>query len=241
MDLKGRNALITGAAHRVGQVIALQLASKGVNILIHYHQSAAEAEETVQQARELGVKAQALQADLRSTNAIQEMFASVDQISSHLDILVNSAAVMDRTDILNVSPEDWDRVMELNLKAAFFCLQTAAQRMQAGGAIVNISDIIGLRPWVGFPIHAISKAGIEMLTKAAALELAPTIRVNAVAPGPVLKPPGMSESRWLDIAVPSPLGVPGRPEDVARAVIFLLENDYITGETLVVDGGFQLV
>jgi pteridine reductase len=238
--LKDRKALITGAAHRVGRAIAIALAARGVNVVIHYNRASQAAHETVEQATSMGVSALAVQADLRSFNAIQSMFEVVDKEFSNLDILVNSAAVMERTAFLSATPEAWDRTLDLNLKAAFFCLQEAAQRMQGGGAVVNISDIIGLKPWAGFPIHAISKAGIEMLTKVAALELAPHIRVNAVAPGPVLKPDGMSLQRWLEIASPSPQGKPGSPEDVARAVIFLLENDYVTGETLVVDGGFQL-
>jgi pteridine reductase len=240
MNLADKFALVTGGAHRVGRAIALELATKGVNIVVHYHQSSQAADETVELARSIGVAAQAIQADLRSQETIDELFACVDQISPALDILINSAAMMERSDILNSTPEDWDRTMELNLKAAFFCIQKAARRMHSGGAIVNITDIIGLRPWEGFPIHAISKAGLEMITKAAALELAPDIRVNAVAPGPVLKPTNMPDERWLQISAPSPLGRPGRTEDVSQAVIHLLENDYITGETLVVDGGFQL-
>lgn len=241
MNLTDKFALITGAAHRVGRAIALELAGRGANVIIHYNQSSQAADETVKQAQSLGVHAQALQADLSSKRAIDELFIAVDQISPTLDVLVNSAAIMERSNLLEISSEDWDRTMDLNLKAAFFCLQKAAQRMQAGGAIVNIADIIGLRPWAGYPVHAISKAGLEMLTKTAALELAPHIRVNAVAPGLVLKPSGMTDERWQQIAAPSPLGLPGKPEDVSRAVLYLLENDYVTGETLVVDGGFQLI
>lgn len=240
MNLHGRYALVTGSAHRVGRAIAMALASEGVNLAIHYYRSTQPAAEAVEQARSFGVKALAIQADLRSFSAIETMFTTLDQAFPHLDILINSAAIMERSDFLSATPETWDRSLDLNLKAPFFCSQQAAQRMQDGGAIVNISDIIGLRPWPGFPIHAISKAGIEMLTKAAALELAPKIRVNAIAPGPVLKPDDMPSERWQQIASPSPLGKPGQPEDVARAAIYLLQNDYVTGETLVVDGGFQL-
>lgn len=240
MNLDGRFALVTGSAHRVGRAIAMALASEGVNLAIHYFQSAQAAAETVQKAKSLGVEAQAVQADLRSFPSIETMFTSLDKKLPQLDILVNSAAIMERSDFLSATPEAWDRSLDLNLKASFFCIQQAARRMQVGGAIVNISDIIGLRPWPGFPIHAISKAGIEMLTKAAALELAPTIRVNAIAPGPVLKPEDMRQERWQEIASLSPLGRPGQPEDVARAAIYLLQNDYVTGETIVVDGGFQL-
>lgn len=240
MNLDGRYALVTGSAHRVGRAIAMALASRGVNLLIHYYRASQAATETVEQAQSSGVSAHAVQADLRSYASIEAMFDFADQTIAHLDILINSAAIMERSDFLSATPQVWDRTLDLNLKAAFFCIQQAARRMQDGGAIVNISDIIGLRPWPGFPIHAISKAGVEMLTKTAALELAPNIRVNAIAPGPVLKPEEMSSERWQAIASPSPLGRPGQPEDIAQAVIYLIQNEYVTGETLVVDGGFQL-
>ena len=110
-----------------------------------------------------------------------------------------------------------------------------------GGVVINISDIAGLQPWVDFPVHSISKVGVEMLTKIAALSFAPNVRVNAVAPGPVLKPDQMTEERWAQIGGELPLGHAGEPADVAEAVIFLLKNDFITGETLVVDGGNQLI
>lgn len=219
----------------------MALAAKGVNVGIHYNRSSQAAQEAVQVASSLGVSAVAVQADLRSFAAIQQMFNTIDQEFTRLDILINSAAIMKRSDFLTASPDDWDTTLDLNLKAAFFCLQEAAKRMADGGAVINISDIIGLRPWIGFPIHAISKAGIEMLTKAAALELAPQIRVNAIAPGPVLKPEDMSPERWREIASPSPLGRPGQVEDVTSTAIYLLENEFITGETIVVDGGFQLI
>jgi pteridine reductase len=240
MELDGRCALVTGSAHRLGRAIAMALAARGVNLVVHYYRSAQSATETIEQALSYGVSAHAIQADLRSPPSIEALFASIDQTLPQLDILINCAAVMERTDFLSATPQDWDRSLDLNLKGAFFCIQQAARRMQGGGVIVNISDIVGLRPWPGFPIHAISKAGVEMLTKAAALELAPQIRVNAIAPGPVLKPEDMNPERWDDIASPSPLGRPGQPEDIVRAVIYLIENEYVTGETLVVDGGFQL-
>jgi pteridine reductase len=128
--------------------------------------------------------------------------------------------------------------MDLNLRAAFFCLQAAARRMQAGGgAIVNISDVAGQRPWSRYPIHSISKAGVDMLTRSAALALAPSVRVNGVAPGPVEKPSRMAEGRWAEIGRAVPLGRPGSGDDVAAAVVFLLQNDYLVGETIAVDGG----
>ena len=241
MDVSGRWALITGGAHRVGGAITSTMAEAGCNVIVHYHQAVEQAEETANHARAFGAQALTLQADLREHENIFTLFDQIDREEIALDILVNSAAVMNAVDLLEATEADWQHAIDLNLKAAFFCLQQAARRMQGrGGAIVNISDIMGLRPWRRFPIHSISKAGIEMLTRVAALALAPHIRVNAVAPGPVIKPEKMFEERWGNLTSRLPLQHGGSGKDVARAVIFLVENDFITGETLVVDGGGSL-
>jgi len=242
MQLAGKTALVTGSAHRLGRAIALALASRGCDLMVHYHRAEEQAAHTVAQARRLGVRAVPMRADLTSVSEIVSMFRSVDEELGGLDILVNSAAVLQRHEILQVSDEDWENTIRLNLKAPFFCTQQAARRMQTrnGGAIVNVSDLAALRPWPRFPVHSISKAGLEMLTKVSALALAPDIRVNAVAPGPVLKPVGMAEGRWQEIGSSVPLGRPGSPQDVVEAVVFLIEDDYVTGETLTVDGGASL-
>lgn len=241
MNLHERVCLVTGGAHRLGREIALALAGRGGHLIIHYHSSRQQAEETVAEIQALGRRALAVQADLSTTAGVTSLFDGVDAAFGGLDVLINSAAVLLPKNLLDVTEEDWRRTIGLNLKGAFFCLQLAARRMQprGAGAIVNLSDLAGLRPWKRFPLHSISKAGVEMLTQVAALALAPEIRVNAVAPGPVLKPVGMSEARWLEIASQLPLRRPGSPQDITQAVLFLLENDYITGETLVVDGGGQ--
>jgi pteridine reductase len=242
MDLDGRSALVTGGAHRVGRGIALALAERGCNLVVHFHKSKEAAEQTATQIRKLGVKASIIQADLSRHEDIVHLFESLDESSIQLDVLVNSAAIMQAVDLITAEEGDWNRTIDLNLKGAFFCIQQAAKRMQVrGGVIVNISDIAGLRPWARYPIHSISKAGVEMLTKVAALALAPKIRVNAIAPGPVLKPDKMKEGRWQEIASNLPLGRPGKVEDVAEAIIFLVENDYINGETIIVDGGNQFL
>jgi pteridine reductase len=160
-----------------------------------------------------------------------------------LDVLVNSAAIMQRIDFDEVGVEDWSSTINLNLRAPFFCIQHAARIMKRnhGGVIINISDIAGLKPWPRFPVHSISKAGMEMLTRVAARTYAPEIRINAIAPGPVLKPDEMSDERWKQIGAKLPLGKPGNPAAIVEAVLFLIQNDAITGETLAVDGGDQLV
>ncbi len=242
MELRARNALVTGAAHRVGRAIALALAQEGCNIALHYHAGKAQAERTLPELKRLGVEARAYQADLRSLEEIAALFQAVHDDFGRLDILINSAAIMQRIPFEDVTNEDWRATIDLNLRAPFFCTQSAVKLMgEAGGAVINISDIAGLQPWVKYPVHSLSKAGVEMLTKVAALTFAPAVRVNAVAPGPVLKPDRLSDERWSQIGVDLPLGQPGEPADVTEAIIFLLKNDFITGETLVVDGGNQLI
>jgi len=243
MELVGKSALVTGGANRVGRAVALALARHGCDLMLHYFHSGEAAVDTATEARASGRQVATFTADLSRVEGVQTLFAAVDRTFGGLDVLVNSAAVFEPVSLLEASEEDWRRTMDLNLRGAAFCLQQAARRMKArgGGAIVNISDAAGHRPFRRYPLHSISKAGVEMLTRVAALELAPTIRVNAVVPGPVLKPPGMSDERWHNIATRGPQRRPGTPEAVAETVLFLLRNDYITGESLRVDGGDLLV
>jgi len=242
MNLQGKTALVTGGAHRLGGAISLALAESGCNVVVHFHTSATLASETTSKIEELGVKCLTVQADIRQYAEVLKLFETIDQAGWPVDILVNSAAIMEAEDLLTADENAWEHTLDLNLKGAFFCLQQAAQRMQAhGGSIVNISDVAAHRPWPRYPIHSISKAGLEMLTQVAAIRLAPKIRVNAIAPGPVAKPASMSEDRWQEITNKLPLKRGGDPQDVAQAVLFLIENNFITGETLFVDGGNRWV
>jgi NAD(P)-dependent dehydrogenase (short-subunit alcohol dehydrogenase family) len=241
-NLVDRVVLITGGAHRLGREIALRLADEGCRIILHYHRSEAAAVATLEEVRRRGAEGIRVAADLSASEGIQHLFESVDRSLGSLDFLVNSAAILEPVDLLQAGEDDWRRTIDLNLKGAFFCLQMAARRMQSkGGSIVNISDVAALRPWKRYPIHSISKAGVDMLTQVAALALAPTIRVNAVAPGLALKPEGMPDQRWQALARSVPLKRAGVPSDIGEAVVFLLKHDYITGETLFVDGGHHLV
>lgn len=242
MELHGKIALVTGAGHRLGRVIAQQLAAEGCALLIHYYRSGREATESAQQLRAQGIRVELAQADLSRTEGVQSLFEQLDRSFGQLDLLVNSAATLERRDLLKVSDQDWRSTLGLNLKGAFFCLQQAALRMEhgQGGAIVNVSDTAAQQPWSRYPLHSISKAGLEMLTQVAALRLAPDIRVNAVVPGPTLKPPWMSDRRWQEIVERLPLGRPIAPEEVAQSVTFLMKNEYLTGHTLRVDGGSLL-
>jgi NAD(P)-dependent dehydrogenase (short-subunit alcohol dehydrogenase family) len=159
------------------------------------------------------------------------LFAVAEKEFGGVDILVNSAAIMEAGDLLATTWDDWQRTLNLNLAGPFFCAQRAAKSMlpRGGGVILNISDLSALEPWVRYPAHSVSKAGLNML--------APTIRVNGIVPGPVAKPPGWDDARWETIGQHTLLKRTGSGYDVAQAAVFLIEQDYITGETLVVDGG----
>ena len=239
MLVSGKTALVTGAAHRVGKAIAMGLAHAGADLVIHFWNAESQAHETQQEIEHLGRQAILVQADLSSFEGVRSLFTRIDQEVGGIDIVVNSAAIMEAVDFLDADDRDWQRTMGLNLKGAFFVTQQAAQRMlrRDGGVIIHISDTAGHRPWKRYPIHSMSKAGVEMLTRAAALRFAHRIRVNAVTPGPVLKPESMPENRWEALAQQLPLQRAGSPEIIAQAVLFLIENDFITGESLVVDGG----
>lgn len=247
MELRGRVALVTGAAHRVGRALALALAGRGMRLAIHYHSSESEARDTARDAEAAsgGAEAWAVRADLSESAAPGRL---VDEVASHfgsLDVLVNSAAIMVRIPLDEVTPEKWDTTFALNLRAPFFCAQAAAKVMRRGGAgkdgtrgaIVNIADLAGLESWPGYIPHGISKAGIIHMTNSLARALAPDIRVNAIAPGAVLLPESWSPEDAAHLERTTPLRRIGSPADVAQALLYLLEADYVTGDTLVVDGG----
>lgn len=239
MDPRGKVAVVTGAAHRLGREIALALADAGAHIAVHYHGAAAEAAQTAAEIEQRGVRAVVVQADLRLPDAPDQVFAAAEAALGGVAILINSAASMEPADVLTVSRAAWQQVLDLNLNAPFFLAQRAAPNMRAGGggAIVNIADLAGLQPWARYPAHSVSKAGLIMATRVLAKALAPDIRVNAIAPGPVLKPDGWDDARWQAVGARTLLKRAGSGYDVARAVLYLVQADYVTGETLVVDGG----
>lgn len=238
MDLAGRVALVTGGARRVGRAIALALAGRGVRLAVHYHASDGGAAEVVRAASALGVDAWAVRADLREPGAPRALVAAVVAHFGVLDVLVNSAAVMVRTPLADVSVAQWDDIFALNLRAPFFCAQAAAGAMGArGGVIINIADLAGLESWPAYLPHGISKAGVIHMTRALARALAPAIRVNAIAPGTVLLPEDWGAEDAARLVSTTPLRRLGAPEDVGRAVLYLLDADYVTGDVLLVDGG----
>lgn len=238
MVLKGKAALVTGAGRRVGRAIAYGLARRGVHVGLHYHTSESGAKATAMEAEIFGVRAPLLHADLSSAEEAEALAGRAREALGALDIVVSGAAVMERRRLEDVTPADWDRAMDLNLRGTFFVAKGAAAAMgEAGGAIVNIADVAGFERWRDYPVHCLSKAGVVTMTELLAKLLAPRIRVNAVAPGAVLPPQEWSDQAARRIADTTPLRRLGKPDDVFNAVVFLLENDFVTGETLVVDGG----
>jgi pteridine reductase len=239
MDLSGRVALVTGSARRLGRAIARGLAEAGVHIAVHYHAAQEQAEQADAEFRDLGVQSAVFQADLTDPTQISKLFADIEGTFGRLDILVNSAAIFEHQPILAIEADTWDHVMNLNLRAPFLCCQHAAGLMgrSGEGRIINIADVAAYQPWPGYAPYAISKAGLVMLTKLMARALAPDVLVNAVAPGPVLPPDDLTPEERRRLAAMTPLQRLGEPADVVRAVLFLAEANYITGETIVVDGG----
>jgi NAD(P)-dependent dehydrogenase (short-subunit alcohol dehydrogenase family) len=238
MDLRGKSALVTGAGQRIGRAIAYGLIRRGVNVAIHYHRSEQGAKATAMEAEVAGVKVARLKADLSDAEAAMALPARARDALGALDIAVLSAAIMEKRPLAEVTPSAWDRVMNLNLKSTFFAAKGAAEAMgEQGGAIVALADIAAFQRWKHYPVHVISKAGVVTATELLAKILAPRVRVNAVAPGAVLPPPDWDDAARKQLVETTPLGRLGAPDDVVRAVIYLLENDYLTGTTLVVDGG----
>jgi NAD(P)-dependent dehydrogenase (short-subunit alcohol dehydrogenase family) len=239
MDLSGRVALVTGSARRLGSAIARGLARAGASLAVHHNRSPDAALSVVNELGQLGVRAEVFQADLTDTVQLFALFSAIDQTFGRLDILVNSAARFEHKPVLDITPEDWDATLNLNLRAPFFCSQSAARIMRrtGGGSIINIADIGSFQPWPGYAHHCASKAGLVMLTRVLGRAFAPDIRVNAVAPGPVLPPDDLTADQRRHLADLTALGRLGSPDDIVRTVLFLVESDYITGETIVVDGG----
>jgi NAD(P)-dependent dehydrogenase (short-subunit alcohol dehydrogenase family) len=234
-------ALVTGSAHRLGKAFALSLARMGYSIALHYRGSAAEADHTVKEIRALGVDCLPIRADLTVPEKIDFLFSLVDEFKMPLKVLVNSAAVMPVGKPQELELKDWDAALDLNLRAPFLLAQEAAKRMTVGGLIVNITDIGAQKAWSRYPSYTVSKAGLESLTKLLARAFAPTIRVNAIAPGLVLPSDVVSRAKWDALVDKLPLKRPATLEEITSALEFLIKNEYITGQTIVIDGGYSLI
>ena len=238
MHLKGKVALVTGGGRRVGRALVEALAERGARVAVHYNHSSKGAEEVARSIESSGGKAVTFQADLTRADASPALIASVATKLGSLDVLVNSAAVMVRTPFGAVDAAAWDSMFALNLRAPFLLAQAAAPLLKSSrGAIVNIADLAAFETWPGYIPHGITKGGVVQMTRALARVMAPDVRVNAIAPGTVLLPDDWSEADAERLDATTPLRRQGNPEDVAQAMLFLLEADYVTGETIIVDGG----
>jgi pteridine reductase len=236
-SLLNRVALVTGAGKRLGRAVALGLAAQGADIVIHYRSSEAEAHEAAGAVQQLGRRSVALQADLAQVSEIRNLFQNVESHFGRLDILVNSAANFIHADFVSTTEQTWAASLDSNLKAPFFCSQAAAPLLKkTNGTIINFADIGGILGWPRFIPHSISKAGVIMLTRCLAKELAPEVRVNSIAPGTITMPgdPPEWESDFVQLA---PLHRSGRPDDIVSAVLYLATANFVTGTVLVVDGG----
>jgi NAD(P)-dependent dehydrogenase (short-subunit alcohol dehydrogenase family) len=239
MRIEGKTALITGGAHRVGKAITMTLAQAGANVVVNYYSSDAAAQETVREAQALGVGAIAVQADVGDLEQVRALVAAAAERFGAVDILVNSASIWQKTPLPMGDFAGWHRVLGVLLDGSMYLADAVAPLMQARGegAMVNIVDLSAWKPFAGYVAHSVGKAGLLALTRQLALELAPAVNVNAVAPGPVLPPPDYSPKQIERVGGRTLKGRWGAAQDVADAVRFLVEADYITGEVIVVDGG----
>jgi len=230
-------ALVTGAAHRLGKSFALTLARLGYDIVLQYHSAEEEALQTKAEIASLSRSVTLTQADLTDPVQIQSLVSNLQS----LDVLVNSAAFMPHGNVDSLSIENWDTSLDLNLRAPFLLSQECAKKMTSGGLIVNITDVGAQKAWSKYPSYTVSKAALESLTKILARALVPKIRVNAIAPGFVLQSDIVPPAEWERLIGRVPLKRPARPEEITSALEFLLKNEYVTGQTIVVDGGYSLI
>lgn len=234
--LKDRVVVVTGAAKRIGRVIALRLAREGAKVAIHYNSSEDAAQKT---AEECG-NASLYRANLGNVDEIKGLFARIAGDYGHIDAVVNNAARFTRIDPLDVTEADWDYIHSINLKATFFCCQQAAKHMLNGdgGRIVNLSSLGAIKPWAHHTHYCASKAGVVMMTRALAKAWAPKISVNTVAPGVI--PFGFEDERIKRLIAATPACRAGTPEEIADAVVyFLTATKFVTGQLLAVDGGLS--
>jgi len=231
-------ALVTGGAVRVGRAISLGLAEAGYDVAVNYHSSDGEARSVAQQIRDMGQRCLVVGGDVSRKEEVEAIAREVGSTFGRLDLLVNNASIFPRRPLLEVEEEEWDRVMEVNLKGPFLMVRATAELLTASeGSIINLVDLSAFQPWVDHPHHAVSKAGLLQLTRVMARAMAPRVRVNAIAPGAVLLPDDYDEEQRVRSRKAAALGTLGSPEDVVRTVLFLDRSPFITGEVVVVDGG----
>jgi 3-oxoacyl-[acyl-carrier protein] reductase len=247
MNLSGKTAIVTGGSRGIGRSIALKLAEKGANVVVNYTNNASKAQEVVDEVKKMGVEALALKADVSSEDDVKALVKEVSKHFDTIDILVNNAGITRDTLVIRMKDEDWDKVMDINLKGTYLCTKLIGKKMmkQRSGKIVNITSVVGIMGNAGQANYAASKAGVIGFTKSIAKEFAPRgINVNAVAPGFIQTDmtDKLPEEVKENYAASIPLGRLGSPEDVANIVAFLCseEADYLTGQVINVDGGMVM-
>ena len=245
MELTSRVALVTGS-RRIGAVVAIELARAGADVAVVYRRSRSEADETAAAVRGLGRRAAVLQADLREPDACERVVDETVDAFGRLDVLVSMASVYRRRSLDEVTLGDWNEQLDVDLRSAWLCARAAIPHMRRlrGGRIINFSDWVarsGRPRYSGYLTYYVAKAGVIALTEALALECAPDqILVNAVAPGPIVAPDDVSDEEFAAVERATPIGHWGGEIEIAKAVLTLIESDFITGETIRVDGGRHL-
>jgi NAD(P)-dependent dehydrogenase (short-subunit alcohol dehydrogenase family) len=238
LALDGRVALVTGGARRIGRSVALRLAREGADIVFSYRHSRAEADSLVGEITALGHGALAIEADVTRRDDVLRLVEAAGKLRGRLDIVVNNVGMFFGKPFEQLTEADWDTIMDTNLKSQFLTAQAATPLLRSSGhgVIVNFASLGGLLAWSNYVHYCASKAGVIMLTRCLSRALAPQIRVNAIAPGTISFPddaPGIAE----DFIRQAPLARTGRPEDIAGAVSYLVQAEFVTGQILVVDGG----
>ena len=233
-----RAALVTSGGVRIGRAISEALAQDGYDLLIPYRSSSAAAEEVASVVRAIGGRAETLSVDIAKPEAAEVLADAARKHFGRLDVLINSAASFQAVPLLEVDAEEWDAVMDVNLRAPHLIVRACADMLRdSRGCVINITDLGAFQAWSEYPHHAVSKAGLAHLTRIQARTLAPEVRVNAIAPGAVLPPDDWAPERWDALAQRAVLGRVGSPQDVVQAVRYLIAAEFVTGHVLPVDGG----
>jgi len=239
MEIAGKVALVTGGAVRVGRALTLGLAQAGADVIVHFNRSVSAAADTVSEAHQCGVRAAAVQANLAEGAAQEELVRMAREQYGRVDILVHSASPFVRGSLESVTRDEWRLVMGVVVESFLALAKGLAPGMvdRGEGGIVAILDRGVIDPWPDFLAHGVAKSALWALARTLASELAPSVRVNGIVPGPILPPPGMSEPLAQRIAGGTLMGRWGGSQSLVEAMLFLLRSDYVTGEMLVVDGG----
>ncbi len=242
MDLQGKTALITGGGHRIGRGLTLALARAGCNIILHYNRSQAPAQATAAEAEALGARVLLRQADLSHLDDAGPLFADLPDALTPVQILVNSAAIFPKDTLEDVTVAGWSQTFRVNLRSPILLTQAFARSLPAdvAGAVVNITDWRTERPYLTHFSYTVSKGALDAFTRTAAIQLAPRVRVNGIALGAMLPPEGATEAYWQSVLATVPLARSGGVDVAGDTLLYLLRNDFITGEIIRLTGGAHL-